>query len=172
MINWDSLNRTYNAPVVVAAVIGAVAAAGAAVYTAKKADQAADRKNAADAAKRREGIALGEEQSRSDLERANQQADQREGANAEAEAAAANTMQSSASEEMRNQELQRELAAQQATEDYAAKFKPGQGGEGEDSSSDFLVPKMDDNTGLVRSAGEAASPDAGLSTPLTFGGNY
>ena len=172
MVNWDSLNRKVEAPVVVAAVIGAVAAAGAAVYTSKKAGDAADKKAQADATRRKEQMSLGDQESRANQERESQQAGSREGANAEAENAAANTMQSSATEEMRSQELQRELAAQQAQEDYAAKFKPGQGGEGDDSSSDFLVPKMDDNTGLVRSASEEKSTDAGLSTPLTFGGNY
>ena len=152
-------------------IIGAVAAGGAAVYTAKKAKQAQDIKNQADADKAKEGVALNEQQSRANIERENQQAAQREGANQEAENAQANTMISSATAEKRNQDIQRELAAQQGQEEYAAKFKPGQSGEGEDSSSDFLVPKVADDTGLVRIASESGGSD-GLTTPLTFGGNY
>lgn len=169
MFSFEKYTRTYNAPVVVATVIGAAATAAATVYTQRKAEEAADKKAEADSVRKKEMNALNEAKASAEIDRTKQQGDIKEAANSEAELAQANTMKSAAEAEKRSQDLQRELAKKQAHGEYAAKFKPGQGGEGEDSVVDFLVPKMDNDTGLIRKKDDSGN---GLITPLTFGGNY
>lgn len=147
-------------------LITAAAGVGAAVYTQNKAADAADDAAKTDAMKSREQMQLNQVKSDAELQRNRDQASSREIANQSAEDMQMQGMEGAAEEEMRRIEQEKLLAAQNPELDYATKFAPGQGGEGTDAASDFLVPKIADDSGLVRESTDQGA--SGLTTPLAF----
>ena len=147
-------------------ISAAAVGVGAAVYTVNKAEDAAEDKANTDAMMRRESMSLAEAEANAGRQRERGQAASRELANSEAEASQVNTMESIAASDKLRMEQEKILAAKQGEVEYASKFKPGQGGEGDDSASDFLVPKVSSDTGLVRNASDTGG--SGLVTPLAF----
>ena len=179
MVTFNKLTRTYNAPLVAwiganaaaASVIGGVAAAGigagASVYNQNKAADAAEdaaQQNAMiAAAKRQDSVNQSVQEQQNERDRGRGENATKNLANEEAFNAQMDSMNRAASAEKRAQDEARLLAMKDPNEEYAAKFKPGGDGFGDDSASDFLVPKVADDTGLV-----AKNSEAGLVTPLTF----
>lgn len=169
MVSFERLigQRVFRAPLVpfiplIAAGIGA----GAAIYTQNKAEEAADEAAAINAMGKREAMALDTERNNATMERERGAAKSRELANASAEDMQLDGMEFAAEEEKRRIEQEKLLATQNPELEYAAKFKPGQGGNGEGSTNDFLVPKISNDTGLIRQAKDSGA--GGLTTPLAF----
>ncbi len=166
MVKVTKLIQVYNAPLIpfiplIAAGIGV----GATVYTQNKAEDAAKEKSATDAMRNRESQKLSETKMDQDRARDASQAQARNMANANAEEAALGTMENVAEGEKYRLSQEKLMAQENQQAEYASKFSPGQGGLGEDTASDFLVPKVADDTGLVRSNDTG---NAGLNTPLGF----
>jgi len=147
-------------------LITAAVGVGTTVYTQKKAEDAAQSKAASDSMKRREGQELEQSRANAEREREQGQAATREMANQAAEDAQLGSMENMAEQEKMRLEQEKLLAANQQESVYASKFKPGQGSEGGDSASDFLIPKIADDTGLVAAANDEGG--AGLVTGLGF----
>ena len=148
-------------PLIVAAV-----GAGAAVYQVKKSEDAAESAANANAMKSREAQSLSEAKANAQRSRDTQQSQIQEMANADAELAQAGTMENLASQEKTRIEQEKLLAGNREQAEYASKFEPGQGGNGDDSASDFLVPKISEDASLSRTAGDTGG--GGLVTPLGF----
>lgn len=168
MVKFEDYTKVYRAPAIIPALIGAAVAVGTAVYTAKKADQAAADKRRTDSMFRKEAMELEGQKTQAQIDRERAQAAAREGANQNAEDAQMNSMERIADNEAKQRALEKEMAAKDPQAEYATKFKPGQGSVGGDTASDFLVPKVADDTGLVRSKDSEGAGSAGLLTPLTF----
>ena len=147
-------------------LIAAGIGAGAAVYQTKKADEAADSAATANSMKSREAQSLSEAKADAQRTRETQQSQIQELANSDAESAQLGTMQNLASQEKTRIEQEKLLAGNREQAEYASKFEPGKGGQGEDSASDFLVPRISEDASLVRVAGDAGG--GGLVTPLGF----
>jgi len=168
MLQLDKLmgHRKLEGPLVpfIPLIAAGVGAAGT-VYVAKKAQDAADDKAQTDSMMRKEQMALGETRDAAARDREKAQAQTREIANADAEDAQISTMESIVEKDKLRLEQEKLLAAKDAENEYAAKFKPGQGGDGTDTVNDFLVPKVADDTGLVASDNTSSG---GLIAPLKF----
>jgi len=147
-------------------LLTAAAGVGAAVYTANKAEDAAKDAAATDNMRRTEAMTLDQQKQTAELDRNREQASSRELANQSAENMQMSGMENAAEDEKRRLEQEKLLAQKNPDLDYAAKFSPGQGGDGTDSSSDFLVPKLVDDAGLIRDSTDTGG--GGLITPLTF----
>jgi len=150
------------------AIVGAAAGVGAAVYTSNKAEQAADEQAAIDAVRRKEAGDLMVEKAGADRDRAQGEHAAKGMMDDLAFDAEMSAMQSAAEGEKSAREQEKLLASQQAENEYNSKFKPGQGGLGDDTASDFLVPKVSDDTGLVRNKNDQGGN--GLIAQIGFGG--
>ena len=154
--------------IALAPLIAAGVGAGTAIYSQKKAEEAAEKKAQTDAMLRKESQELGQAQSDAERERQRSQANARALANESASDMQMQGMEAAAEEEKRRLEQEKAMAAANPELEYATKFSPGQGGEGTDSTSNFLVPKIADDSGLVRSAENESAGAGGIVTPLTF----
>ena len=149
-------------------IVGAAAGVGAAVYTANKAEDAAEQQGRINNTRKQEAMNLQNEKANADRLRAKGEHASKNMMDDEAAAAQMGAMDSAAKNEKAAREQEKLLASQQAETEYASKFKPGSGGLGEDSASDFLVPKVADNTGLVRDTSDQGGN--GLVAEIGFGG--
>ena len=133
-------------------IIGAVIGAAATVYSAQKAQQTADKAASENrkmtAAKNNADIELNSERASADRQRYASDAAKMDAANNNAMSQAESSEDRMRDENIRAREEQKRLSEQQGQVNYASKFKPGQGGDGDMSSSDFLVPKFDSNAGV------------------------
>ena len=150
------------------AIVGAVAGVGTAVYTANKAEDAADQQAAIANSNKKERMALDEQKHSNNLERAKGENASKNMMDDEAMNASMSAMGSAAEREKAAREQEKLLMAKESENEYASKFKPGQGGLGEDTASDFLVPKVADDTGLVRQPNDNGGE--GLIAQIGFGG--
>ena len=170
VIMWVSMNAALSAGI--ASVAAAGISAGVSIHNANKQERAAEsaeRRNAAtNNARRAEAMDLEVQKGSDNRARAKAENASKNMMDDEAAAGEMSAMSSAANNEKSAREQERLLASQQAENEYASKFKPGAGGLGEDSASDFLVPKVADNTGLVRDTGDKGGN--GLIAEIGFGG--
>jgi len=153
---------------IIPSLIGATVAVGTSVYASRQADKAADKQARIANSNKRERMEIEQANSDAGRERAKGENKARNMLDDEAANAQMGAMNRAAEGEKYARDQEKLLAAQQAENQYASKFKPGQGGLGEDSASDFLVPKVADDTGLVRQANDKGGN--GLIAQLGFGG--
>ncbi len=153
-------------PITWIGLVSAAVGAGATMHTQKKAEDAREDANQICANERREAGRLAEVESEAASSREFAQANTREAANQAAEMETVGTMENVAEGEKMRLQQEKLLAAEQQQSEYASKFQPGSGAENTDTASDFLVPRVADDAGLVRTASDTGG--AGLVTPLTF----
>jgi len=155
-------------PAILPALIGATVAVGTAVYSSNKASDAADKQAKIASSNKKERMEIEQANSDAGRERAKGENKAKNMLDDEAANAQISAMNRAAEGEKYARDQEKLLATQQAENQYASKFKPGQGGLGDDTASDFLVPKVADDTGLVRQASDKGGN--GLIAQLGFGG--
>jgi len=150
------------------AIVGAAAGVGAAVYTANKAEDAADQQQKVANSNKRERMELDQQKQLENASRAKSENHAKNMMDDEAAEGQMGAMENAAANEKAAREAEKALMAKESENEYASKFKPGSGGLGEDTASDFLVPKVADDTGLVRDVSDKGAD--GLVAQIGFGG--